>query len=178
MVLPIALATIAAVLIIKGFTGASLSDIINGNVSINDKLDGSDTNAVINSVPGIGNAVAIAPIAGQQLHASTHPTLGLAGYPAYDYMAPAGTPVISPVSGTVFKLSGKDPKLGGLPGGPLGYSIYIQAANSTKKYYLTHLDRVQVKLHQSVSQGQQIAVVANGPISWSRPHVHMGISIV
>lgn len=113
------------------------------------------------------------PIVGQAPHASDHQTLGLPGYPAHDYFAKAGTPVVSPVSGTVVKLSGKDPRLGGLPGGPLGYSVYVQGGGKT--YYMTHMDKVLVKKGQQVTQGQQIAQVANGPISWAPTHVHMGI---
>lgn len=128
------------------------------------------------AAPGVlGPIYPGSPIAGQMPHAATHETAGLPGYPAYDYMAPAGTTVVSPVAGAIFRLTGKDPKLGGPPGGPLGYSIYIQGTNG-KSYYLTHLDRVAVKVGQRVTQGQPIAVVANGPPSWSSPHVHMGVS--
>jgi murein DD-endopeptidase MepM/ murein hydrolase activator NlpD len=122
----------------------------------------------------VEGAIPGSPVPGQKFHASTHQTSGLPGYPAFDYMAPAGTKVVAPVSGTVFKLSGKDPSLGGSPGGPLGYSIYIMGSDG-RSYFLTHLDRVGVKLKQKVRQGQQIAVVAAGPRSWSSPHVHMGV---
>lgn len=121
-----------------------------------------------------GNAVAGSPIAGQKPHEATHQTAGLPGYPAYDYMAPAGTTVVAPVGGTIFRLSGKDPKLGGVPGGALGYSIYLNGSDG-KSYFLTHIDRIAVKPGQKVKQGQAIAVVANGPSSWSSPHVHMGV---
>ena len=114
------------------------------------------------------------PVPGQKPQRSSHETAGLPGYPAYDYMAKAGTTVVAPVSGTVIKRSGKDPKLGGPPGGPLGYSVYIKGTDG-KIYYLTHIDRVRPKVGQRVRQGQKIAVIANGPASWSSPHVHMGV---
>lgn len=123
----------------------------------------------------VQGAIPGSPIPGQKPRSSSHPTSGLAGYPAFDYMAPAGTPTVAPESGTVFKLSGKSPKAGGPSGGPLGYSIYIQG-KSGKKYFITHLDKVRVKVGQRVRQGQQIAVVADGPSSWSSPHAHMGVS--
>jgi murein DD-endopeptidase MepM/ murein hydrolase activator NlpD len=78
------------------------------------------------------------------------------------------------VGGTVVKLSGKDPKLGGKPGGALGYSVYLQGDDGTT-YFMTHIDGLTVKAGQKVQQGQRIAVVADGPASWSSPHVHMGV---
>lgn len=122
----------------------------------------------------LAGAIPGSPIPGQSPHAPTHDTAGLPGYPAYDYMAPAGTTVVAPVDGTISRLSGKDPRLGGPPGGALGYSIYIAGSNG-RSYFLTHLDRVAVRQGQRVKQGQAIAVVAAGPASWSSPHVHMGV---
>jgi murein DD-endopeptidase MepM/ murein hydrolase activator NlpD/lysophospholipase L1-like esterase len=112
------------------------------------------------------------PVPNQKPHGATHETGGLPGYPAYDYMAPAGTPVVAPYSGRIRKLSGRDPSAGGPPGGPLGYSIYL--AGNGNDYYMTHLDKVRVKVGDRVKQGHQIAQVADGPPSWSTPHCHMG----
>ena len=122
----------------------------------------------------VSGAIPGSPVAGQEPHSSTHETSGLPGYPAYDYMAPAGTPCVAPVSGKITRLSGKDPSQGGPPGGALGYSIYMSGGG--KSYFLTHLDKVLVKVGQRVKQGEQIAEVADGPSSWSSPHVHMGVS--
>jgi murein DD-endopeptidase MepM/ murein hydrolase activator NlpD len=122
----------------------------------------------------VKGAIAGSPVPGLRPHSATHETAGLPGYPAYDYMASAGTPCVAPVSGKIERLSGKDPSAGGTPGGPLGYSIYLTGSNG-KSYYMTHLDKVKVKAGQSVRQGEQIAEVASGPRSWSTPHVHMGI---
>jgi hypothetical protein len=62
------------------------------------------------------------PLPGVKPHSSTHDTAGLPGYPAFDYMAPAGSVVVAPVNGKVIKLSGYNPKLGAVQGagGPLG----------------------------------------------------------
>lgn len=122
----------------------------------------------------VKGAIVGSPVPGIAPHASTHETGGLPSYPAYDYMAPAGTRCVAPVDGRIERLSGKDPKFGGPPGGPLGFSIYLKGKNGNT-YYMTHLDKVNVKAGQDVEQGEQIAVVANGPKSWSTPHVHMGV---
>ena len=123
----------------------------------------------------VRGAVAGSPVPGQAPHGPTHETSGLPGYQAFDYMAPAGTPCVAPVDGRIDRLSGKDPSLGGSPGGPLGYSIYLGGDNR-KSYFMTHLDKVLVKVGQRVKQGEQIAQVAAGPASWSSPHVHMGVN--
>ena len=116
------------------------------------------------------------PVPGLRPAASSdHDTGNLPGFRAHDFMARAGTPCVAPESGTIYKLSGKDPKLGGPSGGALGYSIYLAGVSGTK-YFMTHLDKVRVKVGQKVTQGEQIAEVANGPASWSSPHVHMGMN--
>lgn len=120
-------------------------------------------------------AILGSPIPGQQPRSMSHQTSGLPGYPAFDYMAPAGTKVSAPVGGKVVRLSGKDPRLGGAPGGPLGYSVYLQGDNG-KRYFMTHIDQLRVRVGQRVRQGEQIAIVADGPSSWSSPHVHQGVS--
>jgi murein DD-endopeptidase MepM/ murein hydrolase activator NlpD len=88
-------------------------------------------------------------------------------------MAPADTPVVAPEDGKITRFSGHDPKLGGPPGGPLGWSIYMDG-KSGKKYFLTHLGSRTCRVGDRVTQGQQIATVADGPASWSQPHCHMG----
>lgn len=123
----------------------------------------------------VKGAVHGSPIPGQTPQSATHDTSGLPGYPAFDYMAPAGTKVVSPVNGKIIKLSGQDPKAGGPPGGALGYSLYIKA-NNGRTYFLTHMGSRSVKLGQRVRAGQRIGTVANGPSSWSSPHIHMGIN--
>lgn len=128
------------------------------------------------TTPGarVKGAVRGSPVPGQKPQRTTHDTDGLPGYPAYDYMAPAGKSVVAPVGGKVIRISGKDPKAGGAPGGALGYSVYLRGDDG-KTYFLTHIDRVRPKVGARVRQGQKIAVVANGPSSWSTPHVHMGV---
>lgn len=105
-----------------------------------------------------------------------HETAGLPGFPAKDYFAPAGSAVVAPVTGKVYKESGYDPKLGAVQGagGPLGWSVYILGKNG-KRYYLTHMGSRLVKVGQRVQQGQKIGTVANYD-KYGRPsHIHMGI---
>jgi hypothetical protein len=45
-----------------------------------------------------------------------------------DLFAQPDTVVLAPEDGTVDRLSGHDPREGGRPGGPYGWSIYINAA--------------------------------------------------
>lgn len=116
------------------------------------------------------------PVPGKQAHAPDHQTAGLAGYPGYDYMAPAGSPCVSPVTGTVTRLSGHDPTNGPTngPHGPFGWSVYIQGGGKT--YFLTHMGTRTVREGQRVTQGQQIGTVGNYARWTGTPcHIHMGV---
>ena len=106
-----------------------------------------------------------------------HPTAGLPGFPAHDYFAKPGSPVVAPISGKVVKLSGHDPRLGAVEGagGPLGWSVYIQGRNG-RTYYLTHMGSRDVNVGQTLRAGQLIGTVANYD-KFGRPsHIHMGVS--
>lgn len=104
-----------------------------------------------------------------------HPTSGLPDYPAHDYFAPAGSPALSPVNGTVVKLSGHDPSQGPVDGphGPFGWSVYIRRGRRT--FYLTHLGRRSVRVGERVSRGQRIGTVGNYGRWGGANHVHMGV---
>ena len=116
------------------------------------------------------------PVPGQRPHRATHPTAGLDGYPAYDYMAKAGTPVAAPVGGEIIKLSGHNPKNGPTngPHGPFGYSVYVRGEDG-RIYFLTHLGSRDVKVGQKVSQGEMIGTVGNYAKWGGADHVHMGV---
>lgn len=94
----------------------------------------------------------------------THQTAGLPGFPAVDCFAPSGTVVLSPVTGKVIKLSGHPPTPTTTPGGPFGWSIYLQCdrQGTVGVYYLTHFGtRAQiVKLGACIGRGEQIGTVA------------------
>src|ERR1041385_7149681 len=100
------------------------------------------------------------PVADLSSVGGLHPTEGLPGFPAHDYFAKPGTPVVAPVTGTVIKLSGHDPRLGPIQGphGPLGWSVYIQGKDGSI-YYLTHMGNRSVKLGQKLTEGTPIGTV-------------------
>jgi murein DD-endopeptidase MepM/ murein hydrolase activator NlpD len=107
-----------------------------------------------------------------------HATEGLPGFPAHDFMAPAGSPVVAPVTGTVVKLSGHDPSNGPTEGphGPFGWSAYIQGQNG-RTYYMTHLGSRDVKVGETVRAGTPIGTVGNYAKWTGTPdHIHMGVS--
>lgn len=142
------------------------SETVNTSNSGDGDAAGGSGVKVKNTYPG-------SPVPGQRYHTATHQTAGLAGYPAFDYMAPAGTPCVAPADGKIDRLSGSAPGGHCQSGGACGYSIYMSGGG--KSYFLTHIDKVSVKVGDQVKQGEQIAEIANGPRHWSTPHVHMGV---
>jgi len=105
-----------------------------------------------------------------------HPTMGLAGFPAHDYMAPSGSPAVAPVSGRVIRLSGHDPAQGPTQGphGPFGWSVYIQGSDG-HTYYLTHMGSRSVQVGQRVQAGQRIGTVGDYAKYGTPSHIHMGV---
>ena len=105
-----------------------------------------------------------------------HDTAGLAGYPAHDYMAKAGTPVVAPTGGTIVRFSGHDPRDGPVSGvhGPFGWSLYLQG-NDGRTYYMTHLGSRDVKVGQKVQPGAMLGTVGDYAKWGGADHVHMGV---
>lgn len=97
---------------------------------------------------------------------TTHSTSGLAGYPAFDFMIPDGTPVYADFSGKVTRLSGK----AGYSGGFGGRSYYI-TTNDGRRLFLTHFDynRTLLKPGQRIQKGQLLGYVQPGAA-----HIHYG----
>lgn len=131
-------------------------------------------------LPKIGQVKTGDPITGkfQTSISGEHPTEGLPGFPARDYMAPAGSPVVAPVSGTIVKLSGHDPSAGPTEGahGPFGWSVYVQGTNG-RTYYLTHMGSRDVKVGQTVKAGTSLGTVGDYARWTGTPdHIHMGVS--
>jgi hypothetical protein len=116
------------------------------------------------------------PVADLTSRGAEHPTMGLAGYPAYDYFAPSGSPAVAPVTGKVVRLSGHDPRQGPVQGphGPLGWSVYIQGSDG-HEYFLTHMGSRNVKVGQTVKAGQPIGTVADYSKYGTPSHIHMGV---
>jgi murein DD-endopeptidase MepM/ murein hydrolase activator NlpD len=106
-----------------------------------------------------------------------HPTEGLAGFPAHDYFAKAGSAAVAPVSGKVIKLSGHDPSEGPTEGphGPFGWSVYVQGEDG-RIYYMTHLGSRNVQVGQTVKAGQPLGTVGDYARYGTPSHIHMGVS--
>lgn len=104
-----------------------------------------------------------------------HETDGLPGFPALDFLGPAGAPVVAPESGTIDRFSGHDPRLGPAAGihGPFGWSIYLLGQSGTT-YYITHLGSRTVELGRHVAAGAQIATVGDYAKWGGVDHVHAG----
>jgi hypothetical protein len=105
---------------------------------------------------------------------ATHQTAGLPGFPAVDLFAQPNTPVLAPEDGLVDKLSGRNPAQGGSPGGPYGWSIYLDARSG--RYFMAHFATRQVTLGDRVTKGQRIGTVCDSKVS-GKPgtsHIHHG----
>lgn len=105
---------------------------------------------------------------------ATHQTAGLPGFPAIDVFARPNTEVLAPEDGTVDKLSGHNPQEGGPPGGPYGFSIYVDSQSG--RYFLTHFATREVRLGDRVKRGARIGTVCDSAVS-GRPntsHIHVG----
>lgn len=107
----------------------------------------------------------------------THPTGGLDGYPAIDEFAAPGTVVLAPAAGTIRKLSGKNPALGGKPGGAYGWSLYLLRADG-REHFLTHMGSRFVTTGQKVARGEPIGTVCSARVVGSpasSSHIHNGL---
>jgi murein DD-endopeptidase MepM/ murein hydrolase activator NlpD len=149
----------------------------------------ADSSAPLPAAPGPGDgqttAAGVSPhakpgdpvVSGKQSVGGEHATSGLAGYPAHDFFAPAGSHAVAPVSGTVVKLSGHDPANGPTngPHGPLGWSAYIKGDDG-RTYFLTHMGSRNLKVGETVKQGQIIGTVADYDKYGTPSHIHMGVS--
>ncbi|MCX5405470.1 M23 family metallopeptidase [Streptomyces sp. NBC_00335] len=86
-----------------------------------------------------------------------------------DFAVPVGTPVDAVSAGTVVKAGPN----GGGDGPAYGNAIVIKHANNTYSQY-AHLSKIQVKIGEKVSKGEQIALSGNTGNS-SGPHLHFEI---
>lgn len=105
----------------------------------------------------------------------THLTAGLPGYPAVDCFAPAGASVGAAAAGTVVKLSGHDPREGGVPGGAYGWSLYVESSDGER--YMTHFATRTVRLGDRVARGDLIGTVCDARVAHMATglsHVHLG----
>ncbi len=103
----------------------------------------------------------VRPISGGRMSQGSH------GFNGVDLAAPTGTPIKAAASGTVIV-----EKHGGWGGG-YGNYIVIKHNNGTQTLY-AHNSKNLVKVGQSVSQGQQIALLGSTGRS-TGPHVHFEV---
>lgn len=103
----------------------------------------------------------------------THQTAGLPGYAAIDVFGTPGTPVGAPADGLISRFSGRSPSAGAYmgPGGPFGWSIYLNSRDSS--YFLTHFGSRSVNVGQKVRRGQTIGTVGDYPGAVP-DHIHEG----
>lgn len=118
------------------------------------------------------------PVPGGRIIGPVHATEGLAGYPAIDLGAPAGTLVHAPEAGVVERWSGHDPADGPIEGehGPFAWSLYLRGASGAD-YYMTHLASRAVVPGGRVARGQSLATIADYSRWTGTPdHVHIGVN--
>lgn len=99
---------------------------------------------------------------------TTHETSGMGGFPAKDWFARAGTPVLAPEDGRVVRHSGR----GGTSGQVYGWSIYYQGRATGNLYFITHLMAKRAPIGE-YKRGDVLGYVS----SWTggAPHAHVGI---
>lgn len=108
-----------------------------------------------------------------------HPTAGIGGNMALDFMAHPGTPVLAPQNGVITRTSGHNPSSGVYGDGSVfGWSIYMRVPGLNGLlggfYYITHFGLLTVKAGQSVKAGQIIGYVGDWPRDRGRSHTHCG----
>lgn len=109
---------------------------------------------------------------------ATHQTGGLPGFPAIDCFAASGTPVLAPATGKIVKRSGHAPTPTAKPGGPYGWSMYLQARDGGT-YFLTHFNVIAAicKVGNCIGRGEVIGTVARyteATKGKTPSHIHMG----
>lgn len=105
-----------------------------------------------------------------------HPTAGLPGNWALDFMAPGGTPFLCPQDGlTVTRFSGHDPSSGVTGGDIFGWSLYLTSKTGVF-YFATHLGDRTCHVGQKVKRGDLLGHVGHWPADPGRSHTHLGVT--
>ena len=116
-----------------------------------------------------------AGVSGVYIGQDLHPTTGVLGNYAIDFMAPGGTKVLAVENAEIVRLSGRDPKLGWYDGGIFGWSIWYETAEGVR-YFSTHYGTRSVAVGQRVDCGEVIGTVGKWPGDPGRSHTHLGCS--
>lgn len=88
---------------------------------------------------------------------------GLKGHNGLDYGLPSGTQVTAPHDGKVIEAASD----------PTGYGNYLKIENAKEGSVMAHLQSFQVKVGDTVSEGQPIGLSDNTGNS-TGPHLHWG----
>ncbi len=115
--------------------------------------------------------------AGHGLHrppyGDLHPTAGLLGNWALDFMARGGTRFLAPQDATVTRFSGNDPALGEVAPSIFGWHIFLTTTGRVS-YFATHLGDRPCKVGQKVKRGELLGHVGHWPGDPGRSHTHLG----
>jgi murein DD-endopeptidase MepM/ murein hydrolase activator NlpD len=104
-----------------------------------------------------------------------HPTDGLSGNWAIDFMAPGGSTVVASFDCVVQRFSGRDPKQGVYAGSAFGWSMYL-GDDDGRTAFLTHFGTRSCSPGQKLKAGTPIGTVGHWPHDPGRSHTHEGIS--
>ena len=107
-----------------------------------------------------------------------HPTAGISGNWALDFMASGGTPVVAVEDAWITRLSGRDPS------GPVnqlvgiyGWSISYET-RAGYRYFSTHYGyrNPSLRVGMKVEAGDQLGRVGSWPGDPGRSHLHLGVT--
>jgi len=104
-----------------------------------------------------------------------HPTTGLPGNWALDFMAPGGTPFLAPQDCKVTRWSGNDPARGEVAPSIFGWSMYLRTSGGVV-YFATHLGERSAAVGRKVKRGDLLGYVGNWPHNPGRSHTHLGVT--
>lgn len=106
-----------------------------------------------------------------------HPTAGLIGNWALDFICKGGTKVLAVEHARITKLSGLDPALGSEDEvGIFGWSVHYETPKGYR-YFTTHYGtRAALFVGQQVDAGQVLGTVGHWPNDPGRSHLHQGVT--
>ena len=98
---------------------------------------------------------------------ASYEKFGMMGHNGLDYGLPTGTQIIAPHGGKIIEAASD----------PSGYGLYVKIENEKEGSVLAHLQSIQVKVGDVVSEGQPIGLSDNTGNS-TGPHLHWGYYLI
>lgn len=95
---------------------------------------------------------------------ASYAKFGMKGHNGLDYGLPTGTQVVAPHGGKVIEATND----------PGGYGLYLKIENAKEGSILAHLKSFQVKVGETVSEGQPVGL-SNNTGNSTGPHLHWGV---